>query len=73
MWQPIDANTPPPLDRPILLWFVGNNAPKVAHACAIAHVSSYEVGKVWDGAAGDYRPIEWFSHWQPLPAGPSQL
>lgn len=69
-WEPIDANTPPPLDRPVLLWFVGRNAPKAAHACAIGSVSSHQPGEVW--IDGDYRPVEWFSHWQQLPAGPTQ-
>lgn len=69
MWQPIDANTPPPVDKPVLLWFIGLNAPKAAPACAIGSVSSNQHGEVW--IDGDYRPIEWFSHWRLLPDGPS--
>jgi len=69
-WQEFSGLTP--LDEPLLLWFVGRiRAPKWAHACCIGTISSYKPGKVWDGAACDYRPIEWFSHWMPLPKGPS--
>lgn len=65
-WQEFSGLTP--IDKPLLLWFIGRDAPKVAHGCAIGSVSSHEPGMVW--IDGDYRPIEWFSHWMTLPAGP---
>lgn len=58
-----------PIGRRILLWFVGNNAPRVAHCQIIGTISALEEGKVWDGET--YRPIEWFSFWQHLPGPPS--
>jgi hypothetical protein len=66
--QPIDANTPPPLERRLLLWFVGRDAPKAAHCWTIGTVSAHQTGEVW--IDGDYRPIEWFSHWRELPPHP---
>jgi hypothetical protein len=65
-WEEFSGATP--LDKPVLLWFVGRNAPEAAHSCEIGSISSYQPGMVWTD--GDYRPIEWFSHWQPLPDGP---
>lgn len=70
-YHPIDANTPPPLEQRLLLWFIGRNAPKAAHCWTIGTVSGHEIGSVW--VDGEYRPIEWFSHWQPLPPGPLRL
>lgn len=59
-WETFSGTTP--IDKWIMLWFVGNNAPKSAHMPVIGLVSSHEPGKVWDGH--DYRPVEWFSHWK---------
>lgn len=67
-WEEFSGVTP--VDKPVMLWFIGNNAPKAAHACAIGAISSHEPGFVW--IDGNYRPIEWFSHWRLLPAGPQR-
>lgn len=66
-WETFSGNTP--IGKWILLWFIGNNAPKAAHSCTIGQISAHEPGKVWDGQG--YRPVEWFSHWMPLPAPPN--
>lgn len=60
-----------PINKRIMLWFIGNNAPKVAHTWVIGEVSSHKPGYVW--IDGDYRPIEWFSHWRPLPSAPAVM
>lgn len=64
-------NSARPLDQPVLLWFVDRNAPKSARACAIGSISSYEPGMVWIN--GEYRLVEWFSHWMRLPSDPLPL
>lgn len=66
-WQTFSGATP--INKWILLWFVGKNAPELAQAPIIGVVSDYEPGQVWDGHS--YRPVEWFSHWAPLPEKPS--
>ena len=66
--QPIDANTPPPLERRLLLWFIGRDAPKAAHCWMTAVISAHRLGYVFNN--GEYSPIEWFSHWRELPPPP---
>lgn len=65
----LDKDTP--LQARVLLWFVGNNAPRAAHTWVIGEVSAHEPGKIWDGQR--YRPSEWFTHWMPLPEPPLLL
>jgi hypothetical protein len=62
--RPIDANSPLPVEKRLLLWFIGRNAPKAAHCWTIGTISAHQVGEVWTD--GDYKPIEWFSHWMEL-------
>lgn len=66
--EPIDANTPPPLDERLLLWFIGADAPSAAHCWTTGIISSHRPGFVFRGDG--YSPIEWFTHWQPMPCSP---
>lgn len=66
-WQPIETA---PLDKMVLLWWVGGKKlPKAPPTVAMGAISSYEGGHVWDGH--NYSPVEWFTHWAPKPSGPS--
>ena len=68
-WQPIETA---PVDERVLLWFVSCNPENTyAHTAIFGQVSSYESGKYWDGAIGEYRELEWVTHWALEPEPPS--
>jgi len=65
-WKPIETA---PLDRPVLLWWVGGTKlPKAPPTCTIGAVSSHEQDMVWIDR--DYHPTRFYTHWAPLPDGP---
>ncbi|WP_441235682.1 hypothetical protein [Bradyrhizobium sp. 930_D9_N1_4] len=66
--EPIDANTPPPLDERLLLWFIGADAPKAAQCWTTGIISSHRPGFVFRGDG--YSPVEWFTHWVEMPPAP---
>jgi hypothetical protein len=65
-WDTFSSLTP--INKWILLWFVGDDAPEAAQMPVLGQISSHAPGMVWDGHI--YRPMEWFSHWAPLPEKP---
>lgn len=66
-WQPIETV---PLDRQVLLWWVGGKKlPKAPPSCAMGQVSSHVPGEVWDGY--NYLSASFYTHWAPLPDGPA--
>lgn len=68
-WERFSGATP--MDKWVLLWFIGKNAPAAARSVTLGQISSYEPGMVWDGHG--YRPLGWFTHWMPLPGAPEDV
>ena len=52
----------------VLLWLVTVNPEN--SGVVMGQRCIHEEGKFWDGAT--YRPMEWISHWQPLPPPPEK-
>lgn len=57
----------PEYQQNVLLWLVTVD-PKNS-GWVLGQRSSHEEGKFWDGER--YRPMQWITHWKPLPAAPS--
>jgi len=68
-WRTIETC---PYETRVLLWFVtvpDHEGHKGPDGVVIGQRSFYESGKFWDGYT--LRPMEWVTHWMPVPAGPN--
>ena len=66
-WQPIETA---PVNKTVLFWWRPINPNPYAEACVIGQISSYEEGKWWDSARGEYQDVWHVTHWMPLPGAP---